>query len=403
MKKLLIMVPVIASAAGFQILEQNVTFLGQAYAGTAASVENATAAYYNPAGITESKGWNFTFSSAMVLPQTKYTISSANLSVGNQLTVPNGEQNAINNLTPIPQLYLTKDWGSKLAFGLSVNSPYGLTSEYPVDSVVKYWAVRSHLQTANISSTVSYKITSELSLGSGFDYSFGSLLLSNFSTGSLVDNKLYGQAWGWHGGLFYKTKQADYGFRYNSMFNYDLSGDVYPLALASTVSTNIKSPEFFVLSANYHLTGNDNILIDVQRTNWERIQAIDLTYTGLAAAGLGPLNPLRLTQDYSSAWRGALGYQHFFGQSSILRLGVAYDGTPSNDVDRSPMIPDQNRTWLSIGYTQKWQQASLDLGYAFVNIAKANINYTDPFGNNLVGEWNTHVHVFGLQWNVEWN
>jgi long-chain fatty acid transport protein len=411
MKKLLIMVPVIASAAGFQILEQNVTFLGQAYAGTAASVENATSAYYNPAGITENKGWNFTFSNNFLLPQTHYTLTSATVAGPNSLPVPGTEQDATNSLIPIPQLYLTKDFGKKLAFSLSLNSPFGLKTEYPLDSDVKYWSVRSHLQTINLSPGTAYKITSELSLGLGLDYSFGALLLSKYAASpinAVVDNKMYGHAWGWHFGLFYTTKQADFGLRYNSMLQYDLSGDVYPTTLASTVSTTVKSPEVVVASVNYHVTKNDNVLLDIQRTNWDRVQEIDLLYAGgngSLASMLTTLssNPVKITEQYKGAWRGALGYQHFFGESSILRLGVAYDQTPSNDTYRSPMIPDNDRTWLSIGWTQKWKGSSLDLGYAFVNIADAKLNFNDPLVGTLVGTWKTHVHIFGLQWNVEWS
>ncbi len=41
-----------ASAAGFQLLEQNASGLGNAYAGSAAVAENASTIYFNPAGMT---------------------------------------------------------------------------------------------------------------------------------------------------------------------------------------------------------------------------------------------------------------------------------------------------------------------------------------------------------------
>ncbi|HRA82643.1 MAG TPA: outer membrane protein transport protein, partial [Thauera sp.] len=42
-----------AMAAGFQLLEQNASGLGNAYAGSAAVAENASTIYYNPAGMTQ--------------------------------------------------------------------------------------------------------------------------------------------------------------------------------------------------------------------------------------------------------------------------------------------------------------------------------------------------------------
>ena len=42
-----------ASAAGFQLLEQNASGIGNAYAGSAAVAENASTIYFNPAGMTQ--------------------------------------------------------------------------------------------------------------------------------------------------------------------------------------------------------------------------------------------------------------------------------------------------------------------------------------------------------------
>src|SRR2546428_1936142 len=41
-----------ARAAGFQLFEQNASGLGNAYAGQAAAAEDASAIYFNPAGLT---------------------------------------------------------------------------------------------------------------------------------------------------------------------------------------------------------------------------------------------------------------------------------------------------------------------------------------------------------------
>lgn len=48
-----------ASAAGFQLLEQNASGLGNAYAGSAAVAENASTVYFNPAGMTQLQAREF--------------------------------------------------------------------------------------------------------------------------------------------------------------------------------------------------------------------------------------------------------------------------------------------------------------------------------------------------------
>lgn len=47
--------PSSASASGFQLLEQNASGLGNAYAGSAAVADNASTIFYNPAGMTQLK------------------------------------------------------------------------------------------------------------------------------------------------------------------------------------------------------------------------------------------------------------------------------------------------------------------------------------------------------------
>ena len=42
----------VAQSAGFNLLEQNASGLGNAYAGSAAIADNASTIYFNPAGMT---------------------------------------------------------------------------------------------------------------------------------------------------------------------------------------------------------------------------------------------------------------------------------------------------------------------------------------------------------------
>lgn len=48
--------PTDALASGFQLVEQNASGLGNAYAGQAAGVGDASAVYFNPAALTRLKG-----------------------------------------------------------------------------------------------------------------------------------------------------------------------------------------------------------------------------------------------------------------------------------------------------------------------------------------------------------
>ncbi len=61
-----------ATAAGFQLLEQNGSGLGNAYAGSAATAENASTIFYNPAGMTQLKGLQVSGGAAIVQASYKF-------------------------------------------------------------------------------------------------------------------------------------------------------------------------------------------------------------------------------------------------------------------------------------------------------------------------------------------
>ena len=61
-----------ASAAGFQLLEQNASGIGNAYAGSAAVAENASTIFFNPAGMTQLKDREISVGFSAVRPTFKF-------------------------------------------------------------------------------------------------------------------------------------------------------------------------------------------------------------------------------------------------------------------------------------------------------------------------------------------
>lgn len=61
-----------ACAAGFQLLEQNASGIGNAYAGSAAVAENASTIFFNPAGMTELQARELSVGMSLVRPVFEY-------------------------------------------------------------------------------------------------------------------------------------------------------------------------------------------------------------------------------------------------------------------------------------------------------------------------------------------
>src|SRR2546422_2476674 len=60
-------------ASGFQLMEQNVSGLGNAYAGQGASAQDASTIFFNPAGMTLLPGKNAVGALNAIRPSAKFT------------------------------------------------------------------------------------------------------------------------------------------------------------------------------------------------------------------------------------------------------------------------------------------------------------------------------------------
>ena len=66
-----------AGAAGFALIEQNASGLGNAYSGQAAAAEDASTIWFNPAGMTRLPGRQAVGALTAVKPDTKFSIDSS--------------------------------------------------------------------------------------------------------------------------------------------------------------------------------------------------------------------------------------------------------------------------------------------------------------------------------------
>src|SRR5690606_36283630 len=66
-------------AAGFNLLEQNASGLGVAYAGSGAVAEHASTIYFNPAGMTNLPGLNISVGGNYIIPSFKFNNDRSSL------------------------------------------------------------------------------------------------------------------------------------------------------------------------------------------------------------------------------------------------------------------------------------------------------------------------------------
>jgi long-chain fatty acid transport protein len=116
----LLMMADVAAASGFALLEQSGSGLGNAFAGGAASAEDASTIFYNPAGMSRLSGRQITVDASMISTSAKFAGTGAlpgdmGGNAGSSFFVPNG--------------YFVMEVNPQTRIGLGINAPFGLQTE----------------------------------------------------------------------------------------------------------------------------------------------------------------------------------------------------------------------------------------------------------------------------------
>lgn len=449
--------PVPALASGFQLVEQNASGLGNAYAGQAAAVRDASAIYFNPANLTRIPGRQFLISVEPIGIGTTFEDSGSArpfFPTVPPTTIPvplGGTGGEAGGWTPVPNTYVSWQAGSKTWLGFGVNIPFGLKTDWAGDWMGRFKAIESEVKTINLNPTIAFKLGESFSLGGGANYQRVSATLSqNVAYGGLA----YGAAlsaggpaaaagilaqlggvtglaregtstvdgdtwsWGWNVGLALQAgKEGHIGASYRSKIKHDVEGDVTfadapafatsgalgPLGAAlnsrfasGPVTTQIELPETASIAASYE-GETFEVLADWTWTGWSSIQELKIDRTDGSTLSTAPLN-------FEDTWRVGLGVNTKLNDKCWLRLGTAYDKAPVQDQYRTPRLPDQDRTWAAVGFQYKvGKSGAIDVGYAhlFIKDASSNLANQDtassPPTGTLVGTYNASVNILAIQ------
>ena len=405
----------VAASAGFQLQEQNASGLGNAYAGQAAAAQDASTIFFNPAGMTFLPGRNVVGAVNFVKPSVDFTNTGSTRA---SPLLPLGDNGGdAGDWAAIPNLYYSWQINPQLFVGLGVNVPFGLKTEYDPTWVGRFHAITSELKTINFNPSVALKLSDSLSVGAGVNYQRADAKLSNaVNFGALGEGvatvKGHDTAWGWNAGIMYSvTPDTRIGAAYRSSMGYKIDANVSfanrPAALAGVapdgaVSADVTVPASASLSLFHRLTPQWDLLADVSWTDWSTLGVLNIVRDNGRLLSTTPLH-------WKDSWRFSAGANYHYNSAWTFRMGAAYDQTPVNETDRTPRVPDNDRTWLAVGAQYRFsKQLALDAGYAYMFVKESSINLCNPpqaaanppacaGKNNLVGTSDNDINIVSLQ------
>jgi len=440
-----------AFGSNFALQEQSGSGVGNAFAGGAAAAEDASTVWSNPAGMSRIPGIQGVVAGDVICLSAKL---SDNGSMPAAFQPLGGNGGDAGTCAFLPSLYLVVPLNKQFAFGLGVGAPFGLKTDYDSSWLGRFQAIKSRVSTVNINPSLSWKINDMWSVGAGVDYQHINATLTNAvnysgalataaaqaAAGGLIPPSAVppivagvaglelqaavncnDNAWGWNIGLLFEPdKDTRLGAQYRSAIKYTVSGQVnfnnpqlpatLPPALApiagllaagvnevlssGDVSLQLKVPQSWNVSVFHSLDKTWDLMADLQYTGWSSIQNLTIVRSTGAVLSETPEN-------FRNTWRGSIGANYHYSDQWMFRGGLAYDQSPVTDAQRTPRLPDNNRTWIAIGAQYRaTPQLALDVGYTYIFVSNSSINQNEgsTAANGLIaGTYHNNVNVVGLQ------
>jgi long-chain fatty acid transport protein len=389
-----------AAAAGFALMNQGTAAMAQGNA-FVADASDASAVFYNPAGLSQIKRPQVYVGSFLYAPDREYEGGGVSAETNHRLS---------KSLT----VYVALPVHERVAIGLGFFSPFGLSTVWQPEWAGRYISTYSELKTYTFNPAVSIKPLDNLSLAAGFNLMWSDVRLKRktqtFVLGrQLNDGELtisgHGQGYGFNlGGLWEPVPGVKLGAAYRSDIYVNHQGDAsinnpYPLRSPthSAGSASMNYPASASFGINYQRLKPLSLEFDASWTGWSSYQQ----YKVKLNRWFGTVNRLAVQKNYNDSWAFRFGANYALREDMILRAGYVYDLTPVPDETFDPQLPDANRHIFCLGGDLKVWRFTLGIAYNYILLENRSKNNTIYFNNipaplQANGRYSGDVHSLGL-------
>ncbi|GIK60944.1 MAG: hypothetical protein HND39_14825 [Ignavibacteriota bacterium] len=389
-------------AGGFQINEHGAKAMGLGGAFTAIA-NDASAIYWNSAGMTQLSGTNFLLGSALIAPSSSFRGVSPAVDISrmkSQAFFPS-------------HLFITHSFTESFSAGLGLTTPFGLGTHWSNGWIGRYLALETELKTFWVPITFAYSPVENLSIGAGFIYSFADVLITRNNSQAPFAGDAYVElegsdnfAYGYTFSLMYKPiKDFSIGASFRSEVEYEFEGtatvtgaeqlqeiDAFP---GGDVTAKLTTPMNIVGGVAYQVIPQLRLSADFQWIAWSSYDSLNVDF----------VNPeyedSKSNRSYKDTYIIRFGAQYDISDKVSLLGGVYFDKMPVDPDYVSPTLPDSDRLGLSIGADAKiFDQFGISGSYLFIRAKELTVTnskeiYTvgdSPFN----GTYNSSANLLSL-------
>jgi long-chain fatty acid transport protein len=431
----------VSFSAAFGVAENSALGIGNAFAGGAASAEDASTVWFNPAGMTRIKGNQLVVGGHIIAPSFDFSDEGSSTGLGAPIVADGSEDGG--RFAVVPNFYYIHSLSNELKVGLGINAPLGLATKYDGDWIGKYQTIEAEIVTVNVNPAIAWQATPDLSLGFGVSMQYIEATLNNKIDFTTICRSLTGGAgptpfcggtpglssndgfaqlegddvsYGFNFGALYQlSEQTRVGLAYRSEIHHELEGDA-DFTIPSAVSGDIvvgaglsasfadsgitakpDLPASLSLSVHHQWNKRIDVMADVTWVGWSSIPNLTIIFDNPAKSN--SVEELELKDNI----RLSIGATYSTDGPWTFRTGFAYDeGAARNASSRSPRFPDNDRYWLTFGSSYQISDViSIDAGYAHIFVPDTKINRVGATGETLIGEYESSADIFSAQ--LRWN
>ena len=402
-----------ANAGAFGLREQSTVGQGDAFAGVAAGGA-LSSMFWNPATMTQTPGFGIEGNGTGILANAdQHPLAGSTL-------LPLGFGGAGDWGSPALLLsgYSTWQINPNLWIGLSTNSPFGLSTSFPDSWAGRNYALGSSLMTYNATPSVAWRINEWLSVGLGVQLQYGRADV-NLGLTPIPPTHVNLNGTGWGFGLtagltVTPGPNTTIGIGWRSGVDQKIDGSLnvgapIPLSTPGAANTTLDLPDIVSVGIRHRFDDRWTVMGTAEWTNWSRIGTTVVNQAAGGPALIGG-SPVALPFQFRDGWFYSVGAEYLLDAKTTLRGGVGYEISPITDRVRMPLLPDNDRIWLSVGASYKMlPNFIMDIGYSHIWVKDANINISATSGNpwfsgvNYIGNASASINIYSVGFRYMFN
>ncbi|HXI20343.1 MAG TPA: outer membrane protein transport protein, partial [Gemmatimonadales bacterium] len=421
--------------------EHSTCAMGRAGTAVADPCPDGSAIFFNPAGLTQIGAGRtvLTVGGTFIAPRGGFTGDAT------------GQTTDLKDAVyPVPNVYLVHGFSDRVGAGIGLFAPYGLTTEWPTNSVARYLGYKSVIRNIYVQPTVSARIGDYLSVGGGFDLSFLHVNLrqrldlaplqlpapappgATFANLGIPYGTDFGDAnvsgnatgVGYHLGVLFKLgDELGFGVRYLSRQKIKVdngnvaftpvntgiilaAGNPFGLppgtpldaVVASQFAsggllsdqgarTALRMPEQWAFGLAIKPADKLELLGEVTLQHWVVFDTLQIIFK------IAPTETLPLNNKNTTTWR--FGGEYTLSPATVLRAGILFHNAAEPSTSVIPNLPEGKRTEFTGGIgTRLGAGVHVDLAYQYI-AQQDRRGRTTPFGTPNNGLYKFHAHLFG--------